>query len=187
MRSSADEQARVSNIVVRPSRERDLGQIQAILAHHVRTGTGTFDDVPPDIQVIAATREQVLAAGLPHLVAEADGRILGFAYAGPFRTRSGYRFTAEDSVYVRDGFAGRGIGRALLAALLEQTRAAGRSQMIAMIGDSANVASIGLHQAFGFERIGLLPGVGFKFGRWLDVVVMQRSLDPPVASEGNEL
>lgn len=168
--------------IVRPSDEQDLNEIQAILAYHVRTGTANFDEMPPDLDAVRARREQVLALGLPHLVAAAGGEILGFAYAAPFRERVGYRFTAEDSVYVREGCGGRGLGRALLKRLLEDAAAAGRTRMIAVIGDSANLASIRLHAAAGFARIGVLPEVGFKFGRWLDVVMMQHTT--PVAQAG---
>jgi phosphinothricin acetyltransferase len=162
--------------VIRPSRPEDLAEIQAITAHHILTGTGSFEEVPPDIDALALARERILAEGLPHLVALAGDRVAGFAQATPFRPRPAYRFTAEDSVYVHPGLTGQGIGRALLLAIVEQARAAGRRQLIAVIGDSANTPSLALHAALGFDRIGVCPSVGFKFGRWLDVVLMQRAL-----------
>lgn len=164
------------DLVIRPSRALDLTGVHAILSHHVLTGTGSFEEIPPDLDTLSARRDRVLAEGLPHLVALAGGRVVGFAQATPFRSRPAYRFTAEDSVYVRPGLTRRGIGRALLQATLEATRAAGRRQLLAVIGDRANTPSIALHAALGFAEIGVCRGVGFKFGRWLDVVLMQRAL-----------
>jgi phosphinothricin acetyltransferase len=162
--------------MVRPSRPEDLAEIQAIAGHHILTGTGSFEEVPPDLATLAAARERILADGLPHLVALADGVVGGFAQATSFRPRPAYRFTAEDSVYVHPGLMRRGIGRALLQEVIEQVRAAGRRQLIAVIGDSANTPSIALHAALGFEQVGVCRDVGFKFGHWLDIVLMQRAL-----------
>lgn len=153
-----------------------MGQVAAIYRHHVLHGLASFEEVPPDEAEIRARFEAVRKAGLPYLVYEEEGQILGYAYAGPYRTRSAYRFTVENSVYVRDGYGGRGIGRALLTALIERCAAGPWKQMVAVIGDSENHASIGLHRALGFRMVGTLEKVGFKFDRWVDSVLMQRAL-----------
>src|SRR3546814_2842670 len=138
----------------RPSRDGDLVAIQAIYAHHVLHGLVSFEEIPPDVAEVARRRADVLGLGLPYLVAELDGRILGYAYAGTHRPRPAYRHTVENSVYVADGRAGRGVGRALLAELIASCAAAGARQMIAVIGDSGNVGSIALHAAQGFAYSG---------------------------------
>lgn len=161
---------------VRASRDGDLPAIAAIYAHHVRHGLASFEEEPPSVDELALRRRDVLAAGFPYLVAEVGDGVAGYAYASLYRTRSAYRFTLEDSVYVAHDATGRGIGRALLGALLPACEATGARQMIAVIGDSANHASIGLHAAFGFTEVGVLRAVGFKFGRWVDSVLMQRAL-----------
>jgi phosphinothricin acetyltransferase len=163
---------------LRPSEEADLERIQAIYAHHVLTGLGSFEETPPDVAEMARRRAATLALGLPYLVAEADGLVLGYAYAAPYRTRSAYRHTVEDSIYVAAEALRRGIGRSLLAELIAQCAAQGYRQMVAVIGDSGNAGSIALHASQGFVRIGLLPSVGCKFGRWVDSVLMQRPLGP---------
>jgi L-amino acid N-acyltransferase YncA len=162
---------------IRPATARDIPAIQAIYAHHVLTGTGTFETEPPDEAEIARRMEKVAALGWPWLVAadEADA-VHGYAYAGPFRERAAYARTVEDSVYVAAGATGQGLGRALLAALIERCRAAGARQMLAVIGDSANAASIGVHRRLGFSDAGVLRLVGHKFGQDLDVVILQLSL-----------
>lgn len=161
---------------IRDSDEADVPAVQAIYAHHVLHGLASFELTPPDAAEIAARRRAVLAAGLPHLVAELDGRVVGYSYAGPYRPRPAYRHTVEDSVYVAEGMAGRGVGSALLAALIARCEAGPWRQMIAVIGDTRNHGSIGLHRRHGFRMAGTLTAVGFKFGRWVDSVLMQRSL-----------
>ena len=165
-----------ATVLVRPSSPADLPAIQAIYAHHVMHGFGSFEEVPPDVDEIAARRLALVERGLPHLVAEADGRILGYAFAGPYRPRPAYRYTIEDSVYVAPEAVRRGVGRALLAALLEICEAGPWRQMVAVIGDRGNTASVALHAALGFHEAGHLKAVGFKLGRWVDVVIMQRAL-----------
>lgn len=166
---------------IRPSRDADVAAIAAIYAHHVRHGVASFEEVPPDVEEIARRREVVLAHGLPHLVAEEGGQIVGFCYIARFQPRSGYRFTVEDSIYVDAAEVGRGIGRALLEPALVRCEELGYRQMVAVIGGESN-ASIRLHERLGFAHAGLLPAVGFKFGRWIDVVLMQRALGPGASS-----
>src|SRR5581483_512480 len=163
--------------IVRDAGDEDLEQITAIYAHHVLHGTASFEEAPPAIEDIQRRRADVLARGLPYLV-DGGGRVLGYSYAGPYRTRSAYRFSLENSVYVDHAQARRGIGRALLAALIARCELGSWRQMIAVIGDSTHVASIALHEQAGFNMIGTLHSVGFKFGRWLDSVLMQRPLGP---------
>lgn len=164
------------SLEVRQARESDLPGITAIYAHHVRTGLASFETEPPDEAEMRARYEALRAKGLPYLACDCDGRLAGYAYASSYRTRPAYRFTLEDSVYVHPDFAGRGIGRALLAQLIEACAAYGCRQLVAVIGDSGNAASIGLHAALGFEKVGTLRSVGFKHGRWVDSVLMQRSI-----------
>jgi L-amino acid N-acyltransferase YncA len=158
-------------MLVRAAAAEDADVIRAIYAHHVRYGVGTFEEDPPDV---AEMRSRMRSGRW--LVAEADDRVLGYACYGPYRARSGYRFTVEDSVYVRPDATGRGVGSRLLAALVEHARAAGHRQMVAAIGSSDNAASIALHESQGFVRAGVLTGVGVKLGRVLDVVLLQRAL-----------
>ena len=166
------------SVSIRDATEDDLAAIQAIYAHHVNHGLGSFEEVPPNVAEISRRRDVARDNGLPYLVAELDGVVRGFAYASPFRTRSAYRYSVEDSVYVGPDALGAGIGSALLAALIERCTERGFRQMVAVIGDSANQASIGLHAKHGFVQTGLMPAVGFKFGRWVDTVRMQRALGP---------
>jgi phosphinothricin acetyltransferase len=163
-------------LLVRPSRDDDIPTITRIYAHHVLHGLASFEEVPPDAAELAARRREVLKYGLPHLAAEQAGEVVGYCYAAPYRARSAYRFTIEDSVYIDAGHVGRGIGRALLRRLIEVCEKGPWRQMIAVIGDSENHASIRLHKAEGFRMIGTHPAVGFKFGRWVDSVLMQRDL-----------
>lgn len=161
---------------VRDARDADMPSIQRIYAHHVLHGLASFEEAAPGVAEMTARREAVVNLGLPYLVAEMDGRVVGYSYASTYRPRPAYRHTIEDSVYVQDGLAGHGVGRALLAALIVRCEAGPWRQMLAVIGDSGNTASIGLHRSLGFERIGRLDAVGFKFGRWVDSVLMQRAL-----------
>ena len=162
---------------LRPAAPEDIPAIQAIYAHHVLTGLGTFEEVPPSPVEMAERCAAVVDRGLPWLVAE-DGEVLGYAYAGPFRTRAAYRFTVEDSVYVAEAARGKGVGKALLTAIIAECEAMGLRQMVGVIGDSGNAASIVLHRACGFELTAIAPAVGWKFERWVDVVWMQRALGP---------
>ena len=165
-----------SPLIVRPSTTIDLASITAIYGHAVLHGTGTFELEAPGGDEMAHRHDAVLAKGLPWLVAEQAGEVLGFTYANPFRPRLAYRFCLEDSVYVAAHARGRGVGRLLLAELLAQCEARGARQVLAVIGDSANTGSIRVHRACGFTDTGVFKAAGWKFGRWLDVVLMQRSL-----------
>lgn len=167
-----------AGVVVREAREADLPALHAIYAHHVLTGTASFETVPPTLEDMAARRAAVRAQGLPYLVATLDGAVAGYCYAAAYRPRPAYRFTVEDSVYVADGLGGRGVGTALLGALITACAAGPWRQMVAVIGDSANAGSIALHRRHGFAPVGTLHAVGFKFGRWIDSVLMQRPLGP---------
>lgn len=155
-----------------------MAAVQGIYAHHVLTGIASFEIAPPDVGEMLRRRAEIVARGLPYLVASdgEDGAVVGYAYAGLYRPRPAYRLTVEDSVYVAPGQGRRGIGRDLLRAVIAHCEAMGIRQMIAVIGDSGNSGSIGLHESQGFRRVGLLPSVGLKFGRWVDSVLMQRSL-----------
>jgi len=161
---------------IRASRDDDLAAITAIYAHHVLHGTGTFEIDPPNIQDMAARRADVLARGLPWLVAEEDGRVAGFAYCNWFKPRPAYRYSAEDSIYVTDHARGRGLGRLLLQALCTHAEAAGVRKLLAVIGDSANAGSIAVHGAAGFTEVGVMRSVGWKFGAWRDIVLMEKPL-----------
>ena len=162
--------------LVRAAAETDLPAIQAIYAHHVLHGLATFEEVPPSVSELAERRALVLKAGLPYLAAELDGRVVGYASATAYRPRPAYRFTIEDSVYVAHGLDGRGIGNALLSALIARCEHGPWRQMLAVIGNSGNTGSIALHRRCGFQPIGTLHAVGFKLGRWVDTVLMQRAL-----------
>jgi L-amino acid N-acyltransferase YncA len=164
------------DIEIRASREDDIAAIAAIYRHHVLHGLASFEEVPPEPDEIASRRREIVTRGLPYLVAERSGRVLGYCYAGPYRPRSAYRFTLEDSVYVDAAEVGRGIGRALLGSLLDRCAELGYRQMVAVIGGSDTWPSIRLHAALGFTQVGVLPAVGFKFGGWVDIVLMQRAL-----------
>ncbi len=161
---------------IRPARDEDLAAITAIYSHHVLHGTGTFETTPPNAEEMAARRADVLAKGLPYLVLEDAGQVHGFAYCNWFKPRPAYRYSAEDSVYLAADSAGKGWGRLLLAELAAQAERAGVRKLIAVIGDSANAGSIGVHQALGFNHVGVLRACGWKFGRWLDVVMMEKAL-----------
>ena len=161
---------------IRASRDDDMPAITAIYAHHVLNGTGTFETTPPTREEMASRRADVLARELPHLVAEQDGQILGFAYCNWFKPRPAYRYSAEDSIYMADGARGRGAGKQLLTALAEAAEAAGVRKLIAVIGDSANLGSVRVHESIGFTHVGVLKSCGWKFGKWLDVVLMEKPL-----------
>jgi phosphinothricin acetyltransferase len=161
---------------IRPAIDADIGAITAIYAHHVLHGTGTFETTPPNEEDMAGRRRDVLAKGLPYLVVEDASGVLGFAYCNWFKPRPAYRFSAEDSIYLAPDAQGLGLGRLLLTELMAQAERAGVRKLIAVIGDSANNGSIGLHKACGFTHVGILSACGWKFDRWLDVVMMERSI-----------
>ena len=165
-----------ADFTIRPSRDEDVPAITAIYGHHVLHGVASFEEVPPDTAEIARRRATIIGHGLPYLVAERAGRVIGYCYAGPFRPRVAYRFTVEDSVYVEAGEIGRGLGRALLAQVISLCSELGYRQMVAVIGGRETTGSIRLHERVGFAHIGVLPAVGFKFGRWIDIILMQRAL-----------
>jgi L-amino acid N-acyltransferase YncA len=164
-------------MIIRAVSAADAEALAAIYGHHVRHGLGTFEEEPPAAAEIEQRREAIVARGLPYLVAQDAERVLGFAYAGPFRPRAAYRYTVEDSVYVAPDAVGRGVGRAVLSAVLEACEAMGLRQVVAVIGDSGNAASIGLHRSLGFEDAGVGRGFGYKHGRWVDIVWMQKALN----------
>jgi L-amino acid N-acyltransferase YncA len=171
---------------IRPSRDDDLPAITAIYGHHVLTGTGTFETVPPTLEDMTARRADVLAKRLPWLVVEDGGKVLGYAYCQWFKPRPAYRFSAEDSIYMHPDAAGKGLGKQLLAELCSQAEQAGIRKLIAVIGDSGNINSIGVHRSLGFADAGVLKSCGWKFNKWLDVVLMDKSLGdgeltPPTA------
>ena len=169
-------------LIIRPSTAADLAAITRIYGLAVSEGTGTFELEPPDQAEMARRRDDVLAKGLPWLIAERAGAVLGYAYANHFRPRRAYRFCLEDSIYLDPAARGQGLGRLLLAELLAQCEARGARQMLAVIGDSANSGSVGVHRACGFEPAGQFKAAGWKFDRWLDVVLMQKSLGEGSAS-----
>ena len=159
---------------IRPATDADMAAVTDIYAYHVLHGTGTFETTPPTEQDMQGRRADVLSKGLPYLVLEADGAIQGFAYCNWFKPRPAYRFSAEDSIYLAANAAGKGWGRLLLTELMGQAERAGVRKLIAVIGDSANTGSIGVHRSCGFAHVGTLTACGWKFDRWLDVVLMQR-------------
>ncbi len=174
--------------MIRPSRDSDIAAITAIYSHHVLQGTGTFETTPPTEQDMAARRADVLSKGLPYLVIETSDGVLGFAYCNWFKPRPAYQFSAEDSIYLAPAAAGKGMGRLLLEELMAQAERAGVRKLIAVIGDSANLGSVGVHKACGFQPVGVLANCGWKFERWLDVVLMDRiiglgSTKPPAQSQ----
>ncbi len=161
---------------IRDADDADGAALAAIYRPHVLHGAATFEETPPSPEEMAARRAAIAAQGLPYLVADVDARVVGYCYAAPYRPRAAYRYTIEDSVYVEDGFGGRGVGAALLGALIARCEQGPWRQMVAVIGDRANAHSIALHRRFGFASVGVQPAVGFKFGRWIDTVTMQRPL-----------
>ncbi len=163
-------------IKIRPSTDADVAAITAIYQHHVLHGTGTFEITPPTSEDMASRRQDVLSKNLPYLVLEEDSGVIGFAYCNWFKPRPAYRFSAEDSIYLAPKAAGRGLGKLLLTELMAQAERAGVRKLIAVIGDSTNQGSIGVHQVCGFTHVGVLSACGWKFERWLDVVLMERSI-----------
>lgn len=163
-------------LTLRDAHEDDMPTVQAIYAHHVLHGTASFELEPPTLEQMRQRRVDVCANGLPYVVAEHNGEVVGYGYATLYRPRPAYRFTVEDSVYVREGMAGMGIGLALLELIIQRCIEDGRRQMVAIIGNSENIASLRLHERLGFRKVGVFESVGFKHGRWLDTVIMQREL-----------
>jgi L-amino acid N-acyltransferase YncA len=172
----------MSDAIIRAAGPQDVAAITRIYADAVENGTATFELEPPDEAEMARRQQALLAGNYPHVIAERSGVVAGYAYAGHFHTRPAYRWSVEDSIYVDPQFHGQGLGRLLITRLLADAEARGFRQMIAVIGDSANAASIALHAGAGFRLIGTLKSVGFKHGRWLDTVVMQRALGTADAS-----
>ena len=162
--------------LIRPSLSDDLAAITAIYQHHVLTGTGTFETIPPTLDEMTSRRQDVLSKNLPFLVMEDGGRVIGFAYCNWFKPRPAYRFSAEDSIYMAQDAAGKGQGRVLLTELCLAAEKAGIRKLIAVIGDSANEKSIGVHQSVGFQDVGRISNCGWKFDRWLDIVMMEKTL-----------
>lgn len=171
-----------TDLLVRAARAEDMAAVQAIYAPHVLHGCATFEEEPPSVAEMGLRRDRVRSLGLPYLVAERAGTVLGYAYAAPFRPRAAYRFTIEDSVYVAPGLGGTGVGTALLSALIARCEGGPWRQMLAVIGDSGNAASRALHRRHGFRTVGTCEAVGFKLGRWVDTVTMQRALGAGAAT-----
>ncbi|MEN3348953.1 MAG: hypothetical protein V7632_2588 [Bradyrhizobium sp.] len=171
-----------TNPEIRPATEADLAAVTAIYEQAVRFGTATFELIPPDLAEMTRRYRALMDGGFPYLVAVLDGRVAGYAYAGPYRPRPAYRFTVENSVYLDPAVHRRGLGLKLMERLIADCEAGGFRQMIAVIGDSANAGSVGLHRRCGFQMIGTHPSVGLKFGRWLDTVMMQRALGEGAAT-----
>jgi phosphinothricin acetyltransferase len=172
----------MADVLLRAAKPGDMSEITRIYAHAVRHGTASFELEPPDVAEMTGRYQAMVATGYPYLVAQRAGELLGFAYAGPYRMRPAYRWTVEDSIYVAEQVQRSGVGSALLRRLIELSESKGYRQMIAVIGDSANSGSVELHRALGFHMVGTLANTGFKFGRWLDTVLMQRSLGPGAAA-----
>lgn len=164
-------------VIIRKAMASDAAALAAVYGHHCCHGFGTFEETAPSTEDMARRLAGVQAYGLPYLVAEVERAVAGFAYAGPFRARAAYRYTVEDSVYVAPDMVGRGVGKALMDEVIKGCEALGLRQMMAVIGDSENAASIGLHRSLGFELRGVMPAVGYKFGRWVDIVFMQKTLN----------
>lgn len=169
-------------LIIRAAAADDAEALAAIYGDAVLHGTGTFEEVPPGAAEMNTRRMAVMAKGLPYHVAELDGRVAAYAYASPFRPRTGYRYSVEDSVYVAPWAKGRGLGRVMLSRVIADCEQMGLRQMMAVIGGSENLASIALHQALGFELKGVMTGVGFKFGRWMDIVMMEKALNGGTAT-----
>ncbi len=177
--TEAQKKSNKQNVVsLRDSKPADVPAIRRIYAHHVEHSFSSFEEAPPSEPEMATRRQGVLDKGWPHIVAELDGNVVGFAYVAAFRPRSAYRYTVEDSIYVDPDTTRRGVGSALMGALITRAEALGCRQMVAVIGGSDNAPSINLHERFGFKRAATLNATGFKFGRWADTVIMQRAIGP---------
>ena len=175
------------DLLIRPSTPTDLPAITAIYGWNVLNGTGTFELDVPDLAEMTRRRDDVLSKGLPWIVVERCGVVLGYAYANHFRPRKAYRFCLEDSLYLAADAKGQGLGRLLLAELMAQCEALGARQMLAVIGDSQNLGSVGVHRTLGFEHVGVMKSAGWKFERWLDVVIMQKALGQGDTTDGKDL
>lgn len=176
MKNQTEAGSWAGSVVVRDALDADMAAVQAIYAHHVLHGLATFEEVPPSLDEMKGRRVAVLAAGLPYLVAEIGVEVVGYAYATAYRPRPAYRFSIEDSVYVAEGLGGKGVGAALLSVLIARCEQGPWRQMLAVIGNSGNEGSIALHRKMGFTHVGTFTSVGFKLGRWVDTVLMQRPL-----------
>lgn len=165
-------------LIIRDAAPEDMADVQRIYAHHVLHGTATFEEVPPTVDDMLARRTHVVASGMPYLVAVLDNEVAGYCYAAQYRPRVAYRYTIEDSIYLAEGQAGKGLGKALLSALIERCEQGPWRQMIAVIAGNNNLSSIGLHRSMGFTHAGTQIATGFKFNQWIDVVFMQRALGP---------
>jgi L-amino acid N-acyltransferase YncA len=174
--TDVDGRLRNADVTVRDATDADMAAVQRIYAFYVSHGLGTFEEIPPSVEELKARREVVLRLGLPYLIAELDGDVVGYAYAGTYRPRPAYRYTVEDSVYIADGSRGYGVGTSLLSTLIQRCEPGPWRQMIAVIGDSQNTASIALHRRCGFRDVGTFTAVGYKLGRWVDTMLMQRAL-----------
>ncbi|MFL2770529.1 MAG: N-acetyltransferase family protein [Rhodospirillaceae bacterium] len=183
-------QESIPSTIIRDASHEDMSEVTAIYDSYVQNSAATFEEISPTVDEIMVRYKSLLSMELPFLVATKDNKIFGYAYAGMYRTRSGYKYTVEDSVYVNPKYLGLGIGRQLLTELIKRCESLGYRQMIAVIGDSANTASIALHSQLGFRVIGALPATGRKFGRWIDTVLMQRALgvgasEPPISASSS--
>lgn len=174
--SRAAGRASGDNTIIRDATPDDMAAIQALYAQHVLQGTATFEEIPPTIKEMQDRRAHIVALGLPYLLAEINGRLAGYCYASPYRPRSAYRYTLENSIYLAEDQTGRGLGKALLQTLIERCEQGPWRQMIAVIAGNNNLASIGLHRSLGFAHAGTQLATGFKFNQWIDVVFMQRAL-----------
>lgn len=173
-------------VTIREATLHDMAQVQQIYAHHVLYSTATFEEVPPTVAEMEKRYRKVCDLGLPWLVAEEQGTVVGYAYASSYRPRPAYRYTLEDSIYMAEGQAGKGIGMALLSALVDHCERGPWRQMIAVIGGTQNTGSIALHRKLGFAHVGTQPATGYKFGQWIDVVFMQRALGSGSATPPGE-
>jgi len=176
VRDAAGKSGASGRLAIRDATPGDMGAVQRIYAHHVENGTATFEEAAPSVQEMRARLDHITSQGLPYLVAEQDGVIAGYCYAGQYRQRVAYRYTLENSIYLDPDQAGKGVGKALLAALIRRCEQGPWRQMVAVIAGQDNKASVALHRSAGFSHVGIQPATGYKFGQWIDVVFMQRAL-----------